>query len=90
LDGTWIGDAITNGHLSEVHPVNFSIEEAMNAHTMGGAFADFAENEKGSLESGKFADLIVWSADPYRVDTRHIIDLTVDLTMVGRKIVHEV
>ena len=67
-----------------------TIEEAMYAHTMGGAYADFAENEKGSLESGKFADLTVWTDNPYSVATRNIVDLTVDLTMVGGKIVHEV
>lgn len=45
---------------------------------------------KGSLEPGKFADLTVWADDPYSVDTRNVVDLTVDLTMVGGKIVHKV
>jgi predicted amidohydrolase YtcJ len=67
-----------------------TIEEAMYAHTMGGAYADFAEGEKGSLETGKFADLTVWADDPYSIDTQDIINLTVDLTMVGGEIVHEV
>lgn len=67
-----------------------TIDEAMYAHTMGGAYADFAENVKGSLEPGKFADLIVWSDNPYSVSTIEILDLTIDLTMVGGKIVHQV
>jgi predicted amidohydrolase YtcJ len=66
-----------------------TIEEAMYAHTMAGAYADFAENVKGSLEPGKYADLIVWHGDPYTVTTIEILDLTIDLTMVGGKIVHE-
>jgi predicted amidohydrolase YtcJ len=66
-----------------------TIEEAMYAHTMGGAYADFAENKKGSLEAGKFADLIVWHDNPYTVATEDIPKLTVDLTMVGGKVVHE-
>lgn len=66
-----------------------TIEEAMYAHTMAGAYADFAENEKGSLEPGKFADLIVWNDSPYTVSPIEILDLTIDLTMVGGKIVHQ-
>jgi predicted amidohydrolase YtcJ len=67
-----------------------TIEEAIYAHTMAGAYADFAENEKGSLEPGKFADLIVWNDNPYSVATEDILKLTIDLTMVGGKVVHQV
>jgi predicted amidohydrolase YtcJ len=67
-----------------------TIDEAMYAHTMAGAYADFAENKKGSLETGKFADLIVWHDNPYTVATKDIPKLTVDLTMVGGKVVHQV
>jgi len=67
-----------------------TIDEAMYAHTMGGAYAEFAEHKKGSLELGKFADLIVWNDDPYTVEPIDILDLTIDLTMVGGKIVHQV
>ncbi len=66
-----------------------TIEEAMYAHTMGGAYADFAENKKGSLEPGKFADLIVWHNNPYTAAIEDIRSLTVDLTMVGGKTVFE-
>lgn len=67
-----------------------TMEEAMYAHTMGGAYADFAENEKGSLEPGKMADLTVWHDDPYTAPLEDIRSLTVDLTMVGGKMVYEV
>jgi hypothetical protein len=67
-----------------------TIEEAMYAHTMGGAYANFDEGRKGSLEPGKFADLIVWHDDPFSVATKEIVDLTVDLTVVGGKVAYTV
>ncbi|MCL4396053.1 MAG: amidohydrolase [Chloroflexi bacterium] len=66
-----------------------TIDEALYAHTMAGAYADFAENKKGSLEPGKFADLIVWHDNPYTVASADILGLTIDLTMVGGKVVHQ-
>ena len=66
-----------------------TIEEAMYAHTVGGAYADFAEDKKGSLEPGKLADLIVWHDNPYTVATRDIVNLSVDLTMIGGKVLHQ-
>jgi predicted amidohydrolase YtcJ len=66
-----------------------TIEEAMYAHTMGGAYADFAENKKGSLEPGKFADLTVWDDNPYTVEPADLLNLNIDLTMVGGKIVYQ-
>lgn len=67
-----------------------TMDEALYAHTMGGAYADFSENKKGSLEPGKFADLIVWHDNPYTVATQDILKLTIDLTMVGGKTVYQV
>lgn len=67
-----------------------TMDEALYCHTMGGAYADFAENKKGSLEPGKFADLIVWHDNPYSAAVEDIRKLTIDLTMVGGKVVHEV
>jgi len=38
----------------------------------------------------KFADLVVWHDNPYAVETPDILKLTIDMTMVGGKVVHEV
>ena len=78
---------LTNKRVSPEQAM--TIDEAMYAHTMGGAYADFAENRKGSLEPGKFADLAVWSDNPYSVKPADIINLTIDLTMVGGKVVYQ-
>ena len=66
-----------------------TIDEAMYAHTMVGAYADFAEKKKGSLEPGKFADLIVWHDNPYSVEAADILNLTIDMTVVGGKTVYQ-
>jgi hypothetical protein len=66
-----------------------TIDEALYAHTMGSAYADFAEKRKGSLEAGKFADLIVWHDNPYTTQATDIGNLTVDLTMVGGKVLYQ-
>ncbi len=66
-----------------------TIEEAMYAHTMGGAYADFAEAKKGSLEPGKFADVAIWSDNPFSVKPVEIVSLKIDLTMVGGKVVYQ-
>ncbi len=43
----------------------------MYAHTMAGAYADFAEGKKGSLEPGKFAILLSGMTIPTRQNGRH-------------------
>ncbi|MHC1782349.1 MAG: amidohydrolase [Anaerolineaceae bacterium] len=67
-----------------------TIDEAMYAHTMGGAYANFEENKKGSLEAGKMADVIVWSDNPYTVEPPDLLKLTIEQTFVGGKVVHQV
>jgi predicted amidohydrolase YtcJ len=56
---------------------------------MGGAYADFAESRRGSLELGKLADLAVWHDDPFIAKPVDLLKLTIDLTMVGGKVVHQ-
>lgn len=50
---------------------------------MGVAYADFAEEKKGSLEPARYADLIVWHDNPHSVAATDIPDLTIDMTMVS-------
>jgi len=60
-----------------------SIQEALRAHTMGSAYAAFEENIKGSIEAGKYADMVVWSGDLYTVEPANIKDLQAEITIVG-------
>jgi len=65
-----------------------TVPQALRALTYGGAQVCFDEHLKGSLETGKLADLIVLSKDPLRVEEDALKDISVELTMVGGKIVH--
>jgi predicted amidohydrolase YtcJ len=87
LAGSILRLTLTNKPVSPEQAM--TIEEAMYAHTMGGAYADFAESKKGSLEPGKFADLAVWNDDPYTLKPADLLKVTIDLTMVGGKVVYE-
>lgn len=61
----------------------FSVDEVLPMMTIEGAYALFRDEEVGSLETGKFADLIVLSGDPTTIDPLEIKDLEVWMTMVG-------
>jgi predicted amidohydrolase YtcJ len=51
--------------------------------TMESAYSLFREDEVGSLEPGKFADVIALSADPTAVDPLAIKDIEIQMTMIG-------
>jgi predicted amidohydrolase YtcJ len=66
-----------------------SVAQALGAYTMGAAYAEFQEREKGSITVGKLADLALLSADPFKVAPETLRDLRVDLTICGGKVVYE-
>lgn len=67
-----------------------SMMDALRIHTMGSAYASFEENEKGSLEVGKAADLVVWSDDLLTLDPMvDLVDLKPLTTIVGGQVVYE-
>jgi predicted amidohydrolase YtcJ len=64
-------------------------EQAVIAYTLMSAHAEFAENEKGSLEAGKLADLAVLSQDIFSVPIPDLPKTQSVLTMVGGRTVYE-
>jgi predicted amidohydrolase YtcJ len=63
--------------------------QALRCATMGGAWLTFEENDKGSLEPGKLADIIVPSQDPLTCDLATLRRTVAEVTIVGGKIVYE-
>jgi len=63
--------------------------EALRCATMNNAYLTFDEENKGSLEPGKLADLAVLTADPLSVEEIAIRDVTTVMTMAGGNVVYE-
>lgn len=62
---------------------------AIRMHTYNGAYASFEENEKGSIEPGKLADLALISTDLRKAPTEGMRDIPIDMTIVGGEVVYE-
>ncbi|MDZ7290592.1 MAG: amidohydrolase [candidate division KSB1 bacterium] len=87
--------AVTRRTLDDVHPEGWipeqkiSVAEAVRCYTLNNAYAEFAENEKGSLEIGKWADFVMLSDDIFAIDPVQIRDVKVVMTVVGGKVMWE-
>jgi predicted amidohydrolase YtcJ len=66
-----------------------TVGEVVRAYTIDAARSFSAEEDRGSLEPGKLADLVVFDGDLFGTPPERIVDLDVALTMVGGKVVHE-
>jgi predicted amidohydrolase YtcJ len=66
-----------------------SLEDALDLYTRGSAFAEFAEERKGTLRPGQLADLVVFAKDLFAVRPQEILTVPVDLTVVGGRVVFE-
>lgn len=63
--------------------------EALHAMTLAAAYAGFEENDKGSIEVGKLADLTILDHDLTTVPEVEILNTEVLLTMVGGEVVYQ-
>ena len=66
-----------------------SVAEAVKAYTSTSAYAEFAENGKGTISPGKLADFVVLSADIFSIPPGQIEKAEVVCTVVGGRIVYE-
>ncbi len=64
-------------------------EQALRSYTLDGAYAEFEENFKGSIEVGKAADFTVFDQDIMQVPDDQLLNTKVAMTVVGGKTVHK-
>ena len=79
LDGTPEGGWVPGQRIS--------VAEAVDAYTIGGAYANFLDTELGSIEPGKLADLTVLSRHLLEIEPREILDTEVLYTIVDGEVV---
>ena len=75
----WNGGTTYSYALEEA----LTVEEALHAYTVAGAYASFEEGQKGRIKPGQLADLTVLGQDPRQVEPSAIAEVPVTLTIVG-------
>jgi predicted amidohydrolase YtcJ len=66
-----------------------TMEEALAMHTINAARVIGVQDDRGSIEPGKAADLVVLDRDPRKVATDDVRDIRVDLVFTAGRLVHE-
>jgi predicted amidohydrolase YtcJ len=88
--------AVTRQTLDGRHPDGWipeqkmSVDEAVHAFTVGSAYAEFAEKEKGCLAPGMLADMVMLDRDIFRIDPGEIDTAKAVLTVMNGNVVFEV
>jgi hypothetical protein len=73
------------------HPIKdiqITAFEALYYFTLGAAYSSFEEEQKGSIEVGKYADLVVLDKDILSIDPEEIKETTVLMTIFDGQVVY--
>ena len=74
----WLYKACNHSNKKE----SISIQEALRCATYNGYWTTFDEKERGSLEVGKVADMVVLNKNPYEIPTNELNTLKVEQTIL--------
>jgi predicted amidohydrolase YtcJ len=66
-----------------------SVEEAVMGYTVGSAFAEFQDDQKGTIAPGKLADVVILSQDIFNIDPVEIEKAQVVMTIMDGRVVYE-
>lgn len=76
---SWIDRAVNHENPKEA----LTVQEAVRMCTYNGYYTTFDEKERGSLEIGKIADMVILSENPYTVDKNELKNLKVEQLILG-------
>jgi predicted amidohydrolase YtcJ len=65
-----------------------TLEEAIWSYTAGSAYLTFDEDVKGTLEVGKYADMVVLGEDILTIDPQRIMEIPIEQTIVGGEVLY--
>jgi predicted amidohydrolase YtcJ len=86
----WIMVARKTDRGELVHPEEkITRAEALQTHTTGGAYIEFTEARKGSIEAGKLADAVVIDRDYLTCPEDQIKEIEPVMTVIAGKVVYE-
>jgi len=66
-----------------------SVAEAVSAYTQQASYASYEENLKGSIQTGKLADMVILSQNIFEMEPEEIPHTKVECTILGGKIIFE-
>ncbi len=66
-----------------------SRQEAIRMYTANGPYLSWEEKTKGTIEPGKFADMVVLPIDPLTAPPEQLLTMQVDMTYIGGKLVYD-
>lgn len=77
----WLYKAVNHSNPNE----RVSIQDALRMSTYNGYWISFDEQERGSLETGKVADMVILSHNPYKLAPEELMKLRVEQTILRGK-----
>ena len=77
----WIHKAVNHSNPAE----RITVRQALRMATYNGAYTTFDEKERGSLEAGKTADMVILSENPYEVEASRLQEIKVEQLILSGK-----
>lgn len=77
----WIDKAVNNPNKEQA----LNIQEALRCATINGYYATFDDKQRGSLEKGKTADMVILSDNPYTMPAESLASLKVESLILSGK-----